>query len=203
MFGLKPPQSIFVHGDGFFKAAISMNKNPSDSGFDPFCFAALVTNSAFASELYLKCLIHLESGQLIKDEHNLHKLFQKLSEKTQQEIEGPFNAELAKAATYDLSQASEQSKRVISSRPKTLREALKVGGKAFVEWRYLYEYGETGHFGLFPLPAILRNTILSRKPDWANFGFKLQRIGGVLPTSLAQKTPAQAAPADPKVDGNQ
>jgi hypothetical protein len=198
MFGLKPPQSIFVHADGFLKSAISLNKQPHDPLFDPGMVSVVVTNSAFASELYLKCLIQIETGQLIKDEHNLHALFRKLRAETQQEIEDPFNAELAKQPKHDMNQADPEIQKAVADRPTTFRQALKVGGKAFVEWRYLYESENTAPFGLFPLPHILRKSILIRKPEWAAFAFSFKRLS----TSLAQKTPTQGAPDTRPAGGN-
>ncbi len=203
MFGLKPPQSIFVHADGFLKATISLNKSPDHPQFDPFTFAALVTNSAFASELYLKCLIQIETGQMIKHEHNLYTLFRKLPGKTQQEIEELFNTELAKQVKHDVNRAPADAQKAIADRPTAFRQILRVGGQAFVEWRYLYETDNTAPFGLFPLPEILRKVILIRKPEWANFGFTVRRLDSPVPTSPAQKTPAQGAPDDRQYGGNQ
>lgn len=203
MFGLKPPQSIFVHANGFLKSVNFLNRQPGDPQFDPFTFAVMVMNSAFASELYLKCLIQIETGQMIKNEHDLNALFRKLPAAVQQEIEGPFDAQMAKMPVYDTTQADAATLHVIATRPKTLRESLKVGGKAFIEWRYLYESETTGHFNLLPLPFILRDAILRRNPKWANFGINLRRIGGALSTSPDQRTPAQPAPEGHRGGDNQ
>ena len=150
--------------------------------------AAVVTNSAFASELYLKCLIQLETRQLIKDEHNLRTLFAKLPDKTKEDIEKRFNA-LMTEPEYDRSRMSKEMQEAISKRPKTFRDSLKAGGNAFVEWRYLYEAGEASNpFGLFNLPTVLREVILERQPEWGRFGFTLTKISDVRPTSPSQKT---------------
>ena len=196
MFNLKPPQSIFVHADGFLRAAGYLNKPPETGRLDPLCFAALVANSAFASELYLKCLIRVDTGQIVKAEHDLRKLFLKLPPNTQAEIETPFNAQMAKNPIFDLSKISKEAAAVIAMRPKTLRDALTKGRTAFVEWRYLYEdEGALRTFDLFGLPPILRKVILVRHPEWAGFSIKLTEVGHALPTSLTQKTPTPGAPA--------
>lgn len=178
MFNLKIPQSIFVHADGFNKASNS-NASPPD----PYLFSVLATNCAFAVELYLKCLIHIETNQLIKNEHNLRKLFSKLRDETQGEVEAAFNAILDQHPGYDLSKASEEMKAAAAKRSKNLREVLKTCENAFVEWRYLYEEDDdaVNAFGLFPLPPILRGAILRRKPEWGRFSFKMTKIGDALP----------------------
>ncbi len=183
MFNLKIPQNIFVHADGFLKAGTPVSDPPH-----PLDMIPLVTNNAFAAELYLKCLIHVETGQLIKAEHNLQKLFSKLPEKTQTEIEKRFDAEISKGPEMDRSNASEELKEAARSRPASLRAALKEGADAFVEWRYLYEDNlSKNFFALFPLPAILRYVILERKPDWAKFQITMTKIASPLSTSPAPK----------------
>ncbi len=63
--------------------------------------------------------------------------------------------------------------------PKNLIEALKAGGNAFIEWRYLYEVDESNRniFSLFPLPAILRDVIA--RPTFT--GFQVTSLGQELP----------------------
>lgn len=187
MFGIKIPQSIFVHADGFLRASAPKSDPPN-----PYDMAALVTNSAIASELYLKCLIHLETGQLVKNQHNLKKLFGMLRQETQEMIQARFDAALGKQKEYDYSntpvELKEDAQAVAQNMPKNLKEALKKGAGAFVEWRYLYEdESESGNpFSLFYLPSLLRAVILERKPEWGMFGFKMTKVAPVLSTSRAQ-----------------
>src|SRR5689334_18678090 len=131
MFGLKIPQSIFFHADSFLKASIAKSEPP-----DPYEMIVLVTSSAFACELYLKCLIHIETGRLNQSEHNLRKLFAKLSPATQAEIEEKFNAVMAKQKDYDVSNAPDpiQAAEAVRLNPKNFRDALKAGADAFVDW---------------------------------------------------------------------
>ncbi len=190
MFNLQIPQSIFVHADSFLKASQSKTDPPH-----PYDIIAMVTSSAFANELYLKCLLHIETGQLFKSQHNLRKLFLKLNEQTQTEIERRFDAEMAKQKPYDYSDAPdpELAKKISAMRPMTLRAALKEGADAFIEWRYLYETaGDSSVFNLFALPPILREAILARRPEWARFTIKATKVGSVQPTSPVQKTPEQS-----------
>jgi hypothetical protein len=99
---------------------------------------------------------------------------------------------MAQQSAYDYSNAPTEVKEmacaVAEKMPKNLTEALKKGAEAFVEWRYLYENdSETGKpFSLFPFPSILRSFILELKPEWAQFTFKMTKIGDALPKSSAQ-----------------
>jgi len=183
MFNLKIPQSIFVHADGFLKASQSRVDPPN-----PYDAVVLVTNCAIACELYLKCLIYIETGQLVKNQHNLKRLFAMVPKETQSIIQERFDAQLAKQPAYDSSGASEEHLKAMRAAeeklPKNLIEALRKGGDAFVQWRYLYEAGETMNaFALFPLPYILRDFILGLKPEWAKFQLSLVKVGTVQPTS--------------------
>jgi len=174
---LSPPQSIFVHADGFLTAARSLQNPSGGPPFNPFCAPAIVTNLAFSTELYLKCLLQVETKQVVKEGHNLQKLFLMLPEQIRQEIEIVFNAVMAKAPAVDLSSLPKDAQTAAAKQPKNLLDALKAGGNAFVEWRYLYEFDENANaFGLFPLPEILRNIILKRKPEWAHFSIQMKKI---------------------------
>lgn len=146
----------------------------------------MVTNSAFASELHLKCLILLETGQLVKSQHNLRKLFSKLRGKTQNAIETQFNEEMAKAPAIG---AEAKTQLGGKKPPRTLREALKEGAEAFVTWRYVYENDNLQFFGLFPLPQILDGIILDQKPQWKDFKLTLAMLPNAPPASPAEKTP--------------
>jgi hypothetical protein len=182
MYNLSLEQSIYVQAKGFHRAADSLAFGLDK---DPFRATAVVTNSAFASELYLKCLIILETGQLIKNQHDLRKLFLKLHEDTQKAIERNFDQEMAKAP-----EISEAAKVRTGGRkpPRTLREALTQGGDAFIKWRYLYEDESLEFFALFPLPKFLEQTILTRKPEWRDFQLTLAKLPDA-PTFPSQKSP--------------
>lgn len=180
MFGLSLERSIYVQAKGFHKASELL----ATSLAEPFCMTATVTNSAFASELYLKCLIILETGQLMKDQHNLRKLFNKLHEDTKKTIENNFDKGMSEAP-----EISEEAKAQVGGRtpPRTLWEALEQGGDAFVRWRYIYEDDNLKFFALFPLPKFLEDVILTRKPAWKDFKLTLRKLPSAQPTSPAQK----------------
>jgi HEPN domain-containing protein len=186
MYGLNLDQSIYVHARGFHQASEYLATTLGKP--NPMAGAAVVINSAFASELYIKCLILLEKGQLIKDQHDLGKLFRQLHADTQTMIETPFDAEMARGP-----EISDATKAMLGARrpPRTLREALAEGADAFVRWRYLYETDDSRHrfFALFPLPKILNAVILGRKPGWSNFAISLARLPDAPPTSHVPRTP--------------
>lgn len=201
MFNLKIPQSIFAHADGFLKTVSILHTDPPN----PLCLTAIVVNSAFASELYLKCLLHIETGKLFKGQHDLGKLFAKLSAATQAEIEGPFDEQLSRGPKYDFSGASKEAQEAAVRQPKNLRDALRAGREAFVEWRYLYEIDDltqANFFSLFPLPDILRVVILRKRPEWGRFRITMTKIADALPTSPVQKTPTQFGIASHFPDGD-
>jgi len=201
MFNLKAPQSIFVHATGFHKATEALQAGgPGTPAFDPLCFCAMVTNSAFACELYLKCLIQMTTGQSYFKQHDLRKLFATLPDPIQAEIEKRFDA--IEIPEYDLSNASKEVQEVAANRRNNFRTTLKDGAKAFESWRYMYEFEkdtDLNAYGLFPLPPILRAIILEREPMWAHFQIKLTKIGSrIPPTSRVQKMPAPGGePSDP------
>jgi hypothetical protein len=185
MFNLKAPQSIFVHADGFLKASMTLEAGgPGSADFNPLCFAATVTNSAFAIVLYLKCLIQITTGQSFFKQHDLKKLFLKLPEDVKAEIAKQFNA--LPQPQYDMTNAPKEMQEAVAKRAKDFSEALKESARAFESWRYMYEFEKSDDldaYSLFPLPPILRAVILERQPQWARFGFKLTKLGSTIPST--------------------
>jgi hypothetical protein len=170
---------------------------------DPLCFSPLVANLAFASELYLKCLIIIETKQQAIMQRDLRKLFSMLPQKTREEIEKRCDAILTKPPQYDLSNAPDHAKEAEAQRPKNFRDALKAGKDAFKDWRYMYEGDAAPPFALLIFPDILRAIILERHPEWGFFQLRMQKIAGVPPTFQAQKTQEPtAAPPPPPVEDN-
>jgi len=177
MFNLPLDHSIYVQARGFQKTAELANTKQGGM----ICLTAVITCAAFASELYLKCLILLETGQLMKGEHNLRKLFSKLPDDTQQRVERTFNA-----ITAPRFQNSDDF--YGARQPKSFRDALKHGAEAFINWRYIYEANQTDFFALFSLPKILCDMIDERKPAWKHFNPQLVRVEKTQSTSLVLKT---------------
>jgi hypothetical protein len=117
--------------------------------------------SAFASELYLKCLLCLETGK-IPQTHNLKTLFDALSPETRQRLQELWDVDLHRP---------ERQKVIahIRTLPHSnklrldLPSVIKLGAEAFRELRYFYE-SERSFFLLSDFPNLLRAVILERMP---------------------------------------
>jgi len=120
--------------------------------------------SAFASELYLKCLLCLETGK-VPQTHNLKALFRDLSPALRKQLEELWEA--------DINSRPERQKVLDEIRKlpggeelrTDLQYALDVGADAFRELRYFYET-EKSFFLLSDFPNLLHKVILQRMPQW-------------------------------------
>jgi HEPN domain-containing protein len=151
-------RSTFFQADAFHLAAHRLTQSGVP---DISLMIAQVVNSSFSSELYLKCLILIETGNF-PHEHHLAKLFDELPDKTKQVIENEWNAETAKRSTV-LDEIDRRAGGAVTAR--TLTDALSKEGDAFVDWRYAHEPGPLCNFSLSNLPAILRKQILAIRPE--------------------------------------
>jgi hypothetical protein len=89
------PLKIFQHATRFhdsdhrLRSTVPANK-PSDL---PFVAHPAMVLSAFASELYLKCLLCVETG-VVPDQHNLKTLFKRLQPTTRRALEDLWDANI-------------------------------------------------------------------------------------------------------------
>jgi hypothetical protein len=117
--------------------------------------------SVFATELYFKCLLCLETGG-VPQTHNLKTLFDALLPKTRKRLQELWDIDIRKP---------ERQKVLAHIRTfpdgHKLREdlpgALKLGADAFRELRYIYET-QRSYFLLADFPNLLRAVILERIP---------------------------------------
>jgi hypothetical protein len=118
--------------------------------------------SALASELYLKCLLCIETGA-VPNTHNLKELFNGLKSETKRKLEALWQEDIK----------TPQRQKVINhirTLPdgKGLKEdliyALDLGADAFIELRYIYENGRS-FFLLGEFPNMLRQVLLERFPE--------------------------------------
>jgi hypothetical protein len=114
--------------------------------------------SAFASELYLKCL-HRIDGNEILEEHSLQKLYQALHPLRQKRIETLWDALMFEQKP--LLDVRDQTVKL----PRDLATALKDSDEGFIRIRYEYE-DKNFKFYLSDFPTVLRSTILEIKPSW-------------------------------------
>jgi hypothetical protein len=118
--------------------------------------------SAFASELFLKCLLLIE-GRGTSNSHDLHALYRKLSQKAQALIASKWDFPAKHAAQIALMEMHSGQKM-----PTDLDSALARGKNAFIKMRYIYEDPLGADFFLADLPRILHAVILELKPEWKN-----------------------------------
>jgi|SRR6516162_1220074 len=114
--------------------------------------------SAFAIELFLKCLLLLE-GKEIDRTHLLNVLYQKLSRSQRRRIEKSWDKE-ARPKIIQLNQ------RFGYDHPSDLPNALVTCGQTFRDTRYGYEDPDRQVFYLGELPPILWRAIIAIRPEW-------------------------------------
>jgi hypothetical protein len=121
--------------------------------------------SVFASELYLKCLLCIETGEVPED-HDLKRLFGGLSVRTRHALDDLWDADIRrpeKQATIEKIRGLPRGEALRLD----LRYAIDVGAKSFMQLRYFYE-GQQTYFLLQDFPFVLRNFILNQFPVWGS-----------------------------------
>lgn len=127
-------ENILAVAESFDKSRWILFKTYSEIGDDGL-FVAIICNSAFAIELYMKLIYVIENAKLPTNTHNLKQLFGVLSVASQQEIKTRFEASVdtdetikyikenhpERAPAYDFSQVVEDL------------------SDAFVAYRYSFE----------------------------------------------------------------
>ena len=171
------PKKLFMHAQGFHIAeetlsTITIDRNPhlaAEIG------SAVVVLSALNSELFLKCIICIETG-LVPQGHYLDELFKEVSAQTQAKIEHIWTTEVVplREPMWRKIEASIGSGETMR---RDLLGALAGGSKAFQKIRYGYE-GDTAdvQFYISDLPRLLGRVILQMKPEWAGLRRRVHEI---------------------------
>lgn len=160
------PLKIFMNAERFRIADLVLRSDKNQNVAVAVAGPALVI-SAFASELYLKCLICIETGNL-EFGHELRPLFKKLSEASQKSIQRRWDAMVATPQRRRIYEALKAVTGEVV--PMDLDWALRNGGDGFVELRYLHENEGGTRFLLGDFPQLLRDEILLHKPEWTFLG---------------------------------
>jgi hypothetical protein len=165
------PVQIFLQADGFSAAynLLSAEKLP------PHDVAKLghvrVVVSALAVELFLKCLICIETGRSPRG-HNLRQLYDQLAPDTRRDIAAIWQRELVPLRAPMWNEMERLAGKPV---PRDLPTALLVSNKSFEKVRYLYEGELDGiTYVLTDMPTILRRIILHKHPEWRSASRKLQ-----------------------------
>jgi HEPN domain-containing protein len=157
------PGDIFVVAEQFRNASKLLNLGQTSFPFD--VRMAMMSCAAFALELYLKCLIAMETGKVPPAIHDLQKLFDHLHASTQMKIRRYFddNSSVVKAFVE-----AQFAKHGVKAPNIDFDYVLAASRDAFPLARYIYERGLPAEKGWIA-DVILegaRRTILDRFPDW-------------------------------------
>ncbi len=120
-----------------------------------------IVMSAFASELFLKCLRALEAPT-VPTGHDLSKLFKGLRPNIQNNVIKRWDEYMA-TISDKLDIVENHSGDKI---PRDFVPALNKCKDAFTVMRYKYEKPDKGTFYIQELPNILYNVILEQRPEW-------------------------------------
>lgn len=158
------PLRMFLQAHAFFQAQELLYRYGKDDDRAMHALAIpAVTLSAFASELFLKCLLCIETGTT-RQGHNLRKLFDALSSQSRERLIALWdNYVLGRASQWD--QAEHKLGRKVA---RDLPAALSAGHQAFELLRYRYEGAAPPDFQFYldDLPHMLGCVILELKPEW-------------------------------------
>lgn len=106
--------------------------------------------ASLAVEIFLKCLLKIETGDFPKSSHDLHFIFKQISRELRDQIRIRHDAELS------------------PGEPK-LSARLESGGLAFDRWRYPFGSANDARgeaYGLNWLGEVVKGVILERHPEW-------------------------------------
>ncbi len=157
-----PELKIFMQAERFRRARHALDKTADVEIKVGWLGVPLVTISAFAIELFLKCLLLIEGGKLTKV-HDLDYLFGLLPEHVRKEIEALWDA---RPQPDEVQWAFIESQNKIKV-PRDLRGQIRESKDAFVRIRYGFENASEIRFYIDQLADILWSVIVKRRPIWA------------------------------------
>lgn len=173
----------FMHARRFARADEYMRREKDENIMNVIGLTTIVL-SAFASELYLKCLHVIENGTAPRG-HNLKNLYRNLSGKTRRGIVKRWDAYMpSQESVIKVVEDAAEAKV-----PRDFETLLSMGGRAFEEMRYPSEHYATGFF-LSDLPRVLETLILDEiRPEWRG-------IRHAPPTPHPHRKPTLGVPSD-------
>ena len=138
---------------------------------------ATMVLAAFNCELFLKCLICMETG-LVPPGHDLDELYEQLSPETRARCEEMWDTEVVPLRNPMWTKMEAD----VGKGEKLMRDlpsAIKAGRRAFEKMRYSYEPKSKGsQFYISDLPHLLYLVILEKKPEWARLQRKVSQLPG-------------------------
>lgn len=159
------PVEIFVVAEQFRSARRRLTVDSDDAPHGDAPLPA-ITCSAFATELYLKCLAACDHGRPLIG-HDLRHLFNHLNRQTQAQIRKHFEPFL-----QDVKDHIHREWHLAGKMPDANVDfdyVLDASRKGFVLARYLHETGLPNEQGWIAdgIMEAARSTILLANPDWA------------------------------------
>jgi hypothetical protein len=155
---------IFITAETYRDAGFVLFRRWKEAGLEVrtrmLMCAPIAMNQAFAIELYLKCLLHIETGK-VSFKHDLEQLYNSLTKETQSKVNIHYEGYRAKNPE---SIFLEKNLPMFSF---DLPSVLKMIKNAFIDFRYYYELkGKDGIYTLGNLMAASRRTIIEMKPEF-------------------------------------
>ncbi|WP_456740376.1 hypothetical protein [Bradyrhizobium sp. USDA 4469] len=172
---------VFQHAGYFYQtlgALHKLNPDPRANRHAAITLAEpLIVLSAIATELFLKCLICIESGDAAPPRgHNLQTLFSQLSAPVRTRVQNLWDSDVVPLRREEWDKWQELGLEV----PGDLSSALGKGANAFQVYRYSYEDNTDGiHYYLHDLSALLERTILEMRPEFEAFRRKPLPLPGI------------------------
>jgi hypothetical protein len=160
------PEKLFEHAGCFYQAlnvlqAVAPHPRQNLHGAVTLV-APVIVLGALTIELFLKCLISIETGK-VSHGHDLKELFDELSAEVRARIEHAWDNDIVPLRRNEWDGIETFGLMM----PRDLPSALVKGSEAFKRIRYSYEGNTEGvHFYVGDLPALLEKLILEIKPEF-------------------------------------
>ena len=146
-------------GDSFLFATQLLERQLTGRSFAAF---ALVVNSAFAAEVYLKVLTIIERKLKPLKTHNLEHLFKDIGSYSQKLIRETWDRDFLPDMQKDYSHIDLPK---VFKHPQSFDDALRRSELAFVDFRYGGFSSEPRYYHMLALPVLLRNRIGEVRPE--------------------------------------
>jgi hypothetical protein len=169
------PAQVFEQAECFYQASVVLSAmhseniqhlrnldNPNNRHAAVTLAEPVIVLGAFTTELFLKCLICIETGLTTRG-HDLKDLFNQLSAPTRTRIQHFWDSNIATRTNKGWDERERHGLKM----PRDLQLALAKGSNAFDRVRYSYEGNTEGvHYYLDDLSAMLERLILEMKPEF-------------------------------------
>ncbi len=158
------PLLIFKQANCFYQTlAILCNVEPRDTQLAVTLGDPVMVIGALTIELFLKCLVCIETGK-VPHSHHLRELFDQLHEHTRARIQHTWDNDILIYRRAEWDRIEDGMDHKIT---RDLPGALAAASKSFERIRYSYE-GNTVDVQYFlqDLPQLLRRVVVEVKPQW-------------------------------------